>query len=117
MLPFLHGDERPDLYCTAVVGLVGWLVGWLVGGGFGRLGGKFNLAEKVLYAWSELGLVGSWHGDDDRAGEEDEICSSRSPPLWPRCKGIKQEEEVGVSCGLPLAMQCGGVSSHTAIPT
>ena len=62
------------------------------------------MAVKVLYAWSEFGLVGSWHGDDDRAGGEDEICSSRSPPLWPRCKGIKQE----------LAMRRGFVShSHS----
>ena len=37
--------------------LVGWLDGWLVGGAASAgSGGKFNLAEKVLYAWSEFGL-------------------------------------------------------------
>ena len=47
-LPFLQEGERPD-YCTAVVG-------WFVCRS-GAAPGKFNLAEKVLYAWSEFGLV------------------------------------------------------------
>ena len=47
-LLFLQEEEQPD-YCTAVVG-------WFVCRP-GAAPGKFNLAEKVLYAWSEFGLV------------------------------------------------------------
>ena len=47
-LPFFQEEEQPD-YCTAVVG-------WFVCRS-GAAPGKFNLAEKVLYAWSEFGLA------------------------------------------------------------
>ena len=68
MLPFFHEDERPD-YCTAVVGLVGWMVSRELLGG-NSIWPKRFYTHGVSLGW----FVGGGRRDDrPREGEGGEV--------------------------------------------